>query len=52
VVEPDLLIEVVSPDSAERDRIVKRHLYERNGVREYWLVEPAQQVADGARRWP
>lgn len=43
---PDLLVEVVSPDSAERDRIVKRHLYERNGVREYWLVEPAERAVE------
>ncbi len=43
---PDLLVEVVSPDSAERDRIVKRHIYERNGVREYWLVEPAEHAVE------
>jgi Uma2 family endonuclease len=36
---PDLLVEVVSRSRPERDRLVERDLYERNGVREYWIVE-------------
>ncbi len=36
---PDLLVEIVSPGHAERDRIVKRDLYARNAVPEYWLVD-------------
>lgn len=37
---PDLLIEILSPGTRERDRTLKRHLYARHGVRELWLVDP------------
>ncbi|MDI6780616.1 MAG: Uma2 family endonuclease [bacterium] len=36
---PDLLIEIISKNSAQRDRIIKRRLYEKYGVHEYWLVD-------------
>lgn len=40
---PDWVIEVVSPRTAARDHSQKRDLYERSGVREYWVVDPADQ---------
>ena len=36
---PDMVLEVVSPSSREKDTVVLRDLYWRAGVREYWLVQ-------------
>ena len=36
---PDLVVEVLSPSTAERDTTTKRALYYRHGVREFWLVD-------------
>ncbi len=41
---PDWVVEVLSPSTAGRDQIQKRALYERHGIREYWLVHPLDHV--------
>jgi Uma2 family endonuclease len=40
---PDLAVEIVSPDSVERDFEIKRDLYARAGVPEYWIVDELEQ---------
>jgi Uma2 family endonuclease len=37
---PDLVVEILSPSTRPRDERLKRDLYERVGVTEYWLVDP------------
>ena len=39
-VVPELIVEVMSGRTATRDRGEKKAIYERNGVLEYWLVDP------------
>ena len=41
----DLVVEIVSPDSDERDRVEKLAEYETAGIPEYWLVDPLRQEA-------
>ena len=44
---PDLIIEIVSPDSLARDWREKYLEYEATGVREYWVVDPMSQHFEG-----
>ena len=41
---PDLIVEILSPGTAAKDLKVKLDRYERAGVREYWIVDPAEQM--------
>ena len=54
---PDLVIEILSPATAAKDLQIKRDLYERHGVKEYWIVHPTDKIimvylpdADGGYR--
>lgn len=48
VAAPELVVEIISPGegNARRDRVNKRHIYGRFGVKEYWIVDPAQQTVE------
>lgn len=40
---PDWIIEVLSPSTALKDMDKKRWLYERHGVKEYWIIHPTDR---------
>jgi len=46
---PELVIEIASPGTRRRDETLKRRLYERSGVTEYWVVDPDVDVVRAYR---
>ena len=49
-VSPSLVVEVLSDKTRRRDQTVKRRLYERYGVDEYWIADPVIDVLKIYRR--
>jgi Uma2 family endonuclease len=47
---PDLVVEILSPSTRRVDEITKRRLYERVGVREYWIVDGEIEAVKVYRR--
>jgi Uma2 family endonuclease len=45
-VAPHFEVEILSPATAGNDRTIKKDLYERAGMREYWIVDPLEQQVD------
>jgi Uma2 family endonuclease len=41
---PDLIVEILSPGNSKKEMNEKFELYEESGVKEYWLVEPAENA--------
>lgn len=42
---PDMVVEILSPATQRHDRFTKFSLYQRAGVREYWIVDPDSKTA-------
>jgi len=47
---PDLVVEILSPGTRRRDKGRKRAVYDREGVREYWIVDPEARSITVLRR--
>lgn len=48
-VVPDLVAEILSPSTSSIDQGPKKRIYERSGVREYWLVDPDARTVESFR---
>ncbi|MCF6149713.1 MAG: Uma2 family endonuclease [Candidatus Kuenenia sp.] len=43
---PDLVIEILSSTTKERDKLVKKRLYMEYGVKEFWIVDPDKKTVE------
>ncbi|MDC3414541.1 Uma2 family endonuclease [Aquibacillus sp. 3ASR75-11] len=43
---PDLVVEVLSPSTAKKDRMVKYNRYQTAGIKEYWIVDPVHETVE------
>lgn len=43
---PDLVVEILSPGTAQTDRVIKSALYAKFGVQHYWLVDPLARTIE------
>ncbi len=43
---PDLVVEILSPSTAAKDKGIKKAVYEKTGVKEYWIVDPESKSID------
>ena len=43
---PDMVAEIFSRSTMKRDVGIKKEVYERNGVREYWIIDPWRENVD------
>ena len=41
---PDLVVEILSPSNSANDLAVKRELYARHGIPEYWILDPVRET--------
>ncbi|MDF2668969.1 MAG: hypothetical protein K0R67_1275 [Paenibacillus sp.] len=43
---PSLLVEILSPSTGSRDKVLKKKLYSRFGISEYWIIDPVHSAVD------
>ncbi len=41
---PDIVIEIISPSTVSKDFVKKRRLYEKNKIKQYWIVSPEEKT--------
>lgn len=46
IAAPDLIVEILSDTTEKTDRTTKKAMYERHGVREYWIVDPSDRSVE------